>query len=139
MRPPAKSPCGSCPYRRDVPSGVWEASEYQKLPAYDHDTPDQPTGVFLCHQVNGSVCSGWAGCHDMEGNLAVRLAVAMGHMDTQIAESVVDYTSPVPLFASGAEAAEHGMAGVENPDEKAERVVAKLAGQQIRRPEEGPA
>lgn len=26
-----------------------------------------------------------------------------------------DYESPLPLFASGAQAAAHGMAGVENP------------------------
>lgn len=28
---PRKTPCASCPYRKDVPSGVWEASEYEKL------------------------------------------------------------------------------------------------------------
>lgn len=24
-------PCETCPYRRDVPSGVWSADEYRKL------------------------------------------------------------------------------------------------------------
>lgn len=133
MRAPAKSPCGSCPYRRDVPSGVWDASEYEKLPAYDQDTPDQPTGVFVCHQVNGSVCSGWAGCHDMDENLSLRLAVAMGAMDAETARAVADYTSPVPLFGSGTEAAGHGLTDLDAPGEKASRTISKLARRQAAR------
>lgn len=130
MREPAKNPCGSCPYRRDVPSGVWDSSEYAKLVAYDADTPHQPTGVFLCHQQNGAVCSGWAGCHDMDGSLALRLAVAMGLMTAKVAQAVVDYVSPVRLFRSGAEAAAHGMAEVDEPGEKATRTISKLVRKQ---------
>lgn len=126
MRPPAKNPCGSCPYRRDVPAGVWDASEYAKLPAYDADTVSQPPGVFLCHQQNGAVCSGWAGCHDMDDNLALRLAVATGSMDSSTAQQVVDYECTVPLFTTGARAAEHGLAGVETPDDRANRTIQKL-------------
>jgi hypothetical protein len=48
-----KRPCPTCPYRRDVPSGIWQASEYSKLPRYDNDVPDQlaagATGLFYCH------------------------------------------------------------------------------------------
>ena len=52
VRPPAKSPCGSCPYRQDVPSGVWAASEYEKLPAYDApETFMQPPGLFIREQL----------------------------------------------------------------------------------------
>jgi hypothetical protein len=47
---PASNPCGSCPYRRDVPSGVWDAAEYEKLPRYDGPMADQPARLFLCHQ-----------------------------------------------------------------------------------------
>ncbi|WP_114906884.1 DUF6283 family protein [Ornithinimicrobium murale] len=126
MREPAKNPCGSCPYRRDVPSGVWDASEYAKLPAYDADTSNQPTGVFLCHQRSGAVCSGWAGCHDMDESLALRLAVAMGTLDATTARQVVDYVSPVPLFDTGAQAAEHGLAELTEPGEKAARTIGKL-------------
>nr|WP_280343300.1 DUF6283 family protein [Nocardia neocaledoniensis] len=32
--PPAPRPCVSCPYRRDVPSGVWDFGEYEKLRGY---------------------------------------------------------------------------------------------------------
>lgn len=49
VRGPAPQPCASCPYRRDVPSGIWAAEEYAKLPAYDADTPFQPPHLFLCH------------------------------------------------------------------------------------------
>ena len=28
-------PCASCPYRCDVPSGVWHPDEYAKLEVYD--------------------------------------------------------------------------------------------------------
>ena len=64
-----KTPCPSCPYRRDVPSGIWDASEYDKLPGYDGDVPDQLTagafGLFHCHSQQENLCAGWVGCHDM--------------------------------------------------------------------------
>ncbi|MFD7961193.1 DUF6283 family protein [Streptomyces zaomyceticus] len=40
--PPAPRPCASCPYRRDVPSGVWSRGDYVKLPLYDGPTWTQP-------------------------------------------------------------------------------------------------
>ncbi|MEV6909068.1 DUF6283 family protein [Amycolatopsis sp. NPDC051071] len=49
LGPPAEAPCRSCPYRRDVPSGVWDISEYEKLARYDRDTGEQPTGLFQYH------------------------------------------------------------------------------------------
>ncbi|MCP3426923.1 hypothetical protein NBM05_13125 [Rothia sp. AR01] len=32
---------------------VWDASEYEKLPAYDRETIEQPTALFYCHQQDG--------------------------------------------------------------------------------------
>ncbi|MGQ5261052.1 DUF6283 family protein [Micromonospora sp. ZYX-F-536] len=124
-RGPAKAPCGTCPYRRDVPSGVWDASEYAKLPAYDAPTALQPGGLFLCHQADGRVCAGWAGCHDTDNLLALRLAALHG-MDPDEVTATRDYVSPVPLFGSGTEAAEHGMAGIDDPDPKARRAIHRL-------------
>lgn len=119
-----KRPCPSCPYRRDVPSGLWDASEYDKLPAYDGEIADQAmagaTGLFDCHQRTGELCAGWAGCHDMYNNLAVRLHAA------DIDPSVYEYESPVPLFASGAEAAEHGKRDIDEPGEDAQELIGKL-------------
>jgi hypothetical protein len=116
---PASRPCGTCPYRRDVPSGIWAAEEYAKLPAYDGDVPEQAAagafGLFMCHQRDGNLCAGWVGCHDMENNLAVRMHT--GEVDP----AVYDYVSPVPLFASGAEAAEHGQRDILHPGPLARR------------------
>ena len=55
--PPAKRPCGSCPYRRDAPSGIWSREEYEKLPEYDKPTAYQPPQVFMCHRNAGCLCA----------------------------------------------------------------------------------
>ncbi|MFF2618525.1 DUF6283 family protein [Kitasatospora sp. NPDC058046] len=129
-RPPAPRPCDSCPYRRDVPSGIWAAEEYEKLRAYDAPTPHQPTAVFRCHQNDadsqaGRVCAGWAGCHG-EALLAPRIALVSAAMDGPTFEAVVTYESPVPLFSSGAEAADHGQADMDRPGPEADRLVDKI-------------
>jgi hypothetical protein len=137
---PARHPCASCPYRRDVASGVWSEEEYDKLPPYDGPTHEQPGTVFFCHQQNGRLCSGWVGCHDMEESMGLRIALLAGVLTQEDFEAACDYTSPVPLFASGAEAAAHGMAELEDPGTKARRVVDKVRARRVRRgldPEEG--
>lgn len=131
--PPAAAPCKSCPYRRDVPSGVWDEEEYAKLSRYDEDTAFQPVGVFLCHQQDGRVCAGWAGCHDHEHSLALRIATASGHVSPEVADAIIDYESPVPLFASGAEAAAHGRRAVCAPGADAVRVIDRLSRSRARR------
>jgi hypothetical protein len=123
IRPPADRPCGSCPYRRDVPSGVWAEEEYEKLPAYDGETFEQPIGVFHCHRQDGRACAGWVAVHDMYESLALRLASAEGRVDV---DGFLDYETDVPLFGSGAEAAEHGLRDLEEPDADARRVMKKL-------------
>lgn len=119
-------PCSSCPYRRDVASGIWEASEYDKLPAFDGDVPDQifagATRLFHCHTWPARLCAGWVGCHDMANSLAVRMRAA------EIGPEVYEYVSPVPLFASGVEAAEHGKRDLPAPGP-----AARIKGRQIAR------
>ncbi|WP_276614048.1 DUF6283 family protein [Streptomyces sp. A0642] len=129
--PPAPRPCASCPYRQDVPSGVWSEEEYAKLPAFDGPTYAQPARLFVCHQHDrgeerARVCAGWAGCHDMGESLGVRVALASGRITEETAEALVDYVSPVPLFASGAEAAAHGMREVEAPGVEAAEAIGKI-------------
>ena len=121
---PAPRPCESCPYRRDVPSGVWAPEEYAKLPRYDEETMHQPAGVFLCHQQNGRVCAGWCGTHDMTQSLGLRFAAHQ--MAREDVTACLDYVSPVPLFRSGTEAAAHGLAELERPGAGAQRVMAKI-------------
>lgn len=120
----AKAPCKTCPYRRDVPSGVWAAEEYAKLPDYDGDAIDQlnadAVGLFDCHQRDGNLCAGWLAAHGPENLLALRIA------GPRVPHEVWFYKSPVPVFASGAEAAAHGMAKIDNPDPKACRAIDRL-------------
>ncbi len=127
---PAPRPCSSCPYRCDAPSGLWAAVEYEKLVAYDRDTANQPTNLFLCHQTNAGdegarLCAGWVGCHG-ENLLALRLAAARGELAAADLRSVFEYCSPVALFRSGADAAAHGMTNIDNPDPAACEMIEKI-------------
>lgn len=138
VRGPAPNPCASCPYRQDVPPGVWSEEDYRKLEAYDRPTWDQPPGLFLCHQ-NGSgdecrrVCAGWCGTHG-DGLLGLRLAAARpeSEMAAGDVEAALRYKAPVPLFATGAEACAHGLSGIDDPTPAAVAMAAKIVA---RRPE----
>lgn len=128
---PRKTPCASCPYRKNVPSGVWDASEYAKLPGYDGQVHEQTsTAVFMCHQQDGCACSGWLGHRDPADLLAVRIGVAFGALDA----SCLDYNTDVPLFASGQEAADHGTTEIERPGADARAVIDKLVFKRDRGP-----
>lgn len=130
---PAVRPCGSCPYRRDVPSGLWAENEYAKLPAYDAPTASQPPAAFFCHQQNGRLCAGWVGCHDMLESLGLRIGASMGQLSIEDVDAAIDYVCPVPLWESGAAAAEHGRREIETPSAKAEREIQKLVRKRDRR------
>lgn len=132
-RGPARYPCASCPYRADVPSGVWSADEYEKLPPYDGETHEQPLAAFFCHQQNGRLCAGWVGCHDMQDNLGLRVAGSMGALSPADIDAALAYESPVELQPSGAAAAMHGMAEISRPGPAARRVVGKLERRRERR------
>ena len=114
----AKVPCGSCPYRRDAPSGIWHKREYDKLPDYDAPTWLQPRAVFMCHQKDGMLCAGWVACHGRE-LLALRLA-------RNIDPSVYHYKTTVPVFGSGAEARDHGIREIRKPGAKAKTMISGL-------------
>lgn len=122
---PAPRPCESCPYRKDVESGIWAHEEYEKLRAYDQDTVYQPLAVFQCHQADSGsdrsrMCAGWVGCHG-DDLLALRLhGVKTGDY------SAMEYTTPVPLFSSGNEAADHGQREIDSPSDEASRKIEKI-------------
>ncbi|MFE2850173.1 DUF6283 family protein [Streptomyces lavendulae] len=129
--PPAPSPCTFCPYKTEVPSGVWSEEDYAKLPLYDRPTQDQPRHLFQCHvhdrgTARARVCGGWAGCHDMTESLSLRLAQGFGQISPETARAICDYVSPVALFASGAEAADHGVREILNPGPDACHAIGKL-------------
>lgn len=120
--PPRATPCASCPFRRNVPSGIWDVEEYEKLPRYDADLPEQPKALFLCHLDEGCACAGWLGHRDPADLLAVRVGVLQGRVDP----ACLTYTTRVALFDSGAEAAAHGVAGIAQPDARAIAAISKL-------------
>lgn len=124
-------PCHSCPYRRDVPSGVWATEEYDKLLPYDGETYEQPPGPFLCHDGNAKndLCRGWAECHGRE-LLSLRLAVATHQMDGDEYAKLGD--CDVPLFDSAAEAAEHGRREIDAPGPEAGKRIAILTSKHER-------
>jgi hypothetical protein len=133
IRPPKHYPCASCPYRRDVPSGVWHESEYTKLPGYDLLTADQPPGVFMCHQDDERLCSGWVGTHDVEQLLSLRFAASFDLISVETLEEIHEYESPVPLFGSGAEACAHGLKDMKDPSPRAQQIVEKITDRRERR------
>ncbi len=117
-------PCGSCPYRKDVPSGIWAKNEYDKLPSYDGETWEQSPAIFMCHQRDGTLCGGWLACHNPRELLALRF-----HQHS-IDPSVFDYTTDVPVFESGAAARAHGIKDIKRPKVKARKMVAGLVKRQ---------
>ena len=112
-------PCTACPYRKDVPSGVWAQHEYDKLRDYDLPTGEQPMAVFACHATPEHLCHGWAVCHTTRGNEYDLLALRL-HGYPDIPEAGVS------LFASGNEAADHGQADVDDPSDEAIEAVSRL-------------
>lgn len=121
-----RAPCQSCPYRRDVPSGIWHAEEYDKILPFDNETMFQPPRVFLCHQANGCLCRGWLDTHGSE-LLALRLACIKGEVDPEAVGKALEEGPAVPVFESAAQAAAHGRKSIKRPGRKAREMVSKIA------------
>ncbi len=124
----AAAPCKSCPYRQDVPSGVWDESEYEKLPAYDGDMSAQAlngaVALFMCHQRDGRLCAGWVAAHGPHNLLALRFNAA------RVDPAVFNYQTTTPVFASGQEAYAHGVRDIDAPSAAATRVMRRLVRKQ---------
>jgi hypothetical protein len=137
VKPPSPTPCPSCPYRRDVPSGIWDRSEYDKLPAYDAETSEQPLAVFLCHQPGEQaqrICSGWAACHDLSHSLSLRFTVIRGELSKEDFIKTLEHGSvvTVPLFESGQAARDHGVRELDRVGERGREMIGKLDRQRQR-------
>lgn len=112
-------PCSACPYRQDVPSGVWAYAEYEKLRLYDEPTGAQPFAFFACHATPEHGCHGWAVVHTSRGHAYDLLALRLHGSPTVPEPGVL-------LFASGNEAADHGQADMENPSPAATETADRL-------------
>ena len=121
--------CASCPYRRDTPSGIWQAEEYEKLRAFDQEVTqlEDPLSVFLCHQseVTGreTICRGWLSVH--RDSIAVRVLKIKGAVRC---DQVPREAEPL-YYATGTEACEAGLAGVEQPSREARHKTETLERQ----------
>lgn len=122
-------PCEFCPYRRDVPSGVWSAEEYHKLACYDLETAYQPILWFGCHAQPNFACHGWAATHGRQEGEYDLLARRMTPFEPPEHD-------PLLLFESGYQAARHGLARIKHPGKRALAAVARLM--QYRRIRENP-
>lgn len=134
-----RRPCSSCPYRRDTPPGVWHETEYRKLAEYDRPMDEQPHQVFLCHhselaEEHEVMCRGWIDTH--KDTLALRLAIAFQLVSGNAACKALDESPALPVYSSGTEAMEAGIADV---DDRAQAVIDRLVRQHPRlNKEEGP-
>lgn len=117
-------PCGACPYRRDVPPGVWAPEEYEKLGTYATTADGEITiAPFGCHASPELLCNGWANVE--------RDSIAMRFLEMR--EGPIDVPpSNVPLYDTGAEARDAGLAGVTEPDRAARATMARLAAKHPR-------
>ena len=114
------NPCNTCPYRKDTPSGIWDKSEYDKLPQWDNQYC--MAGTFLCHNGNREyICRGWAEVHHR--NMSVRLACFNVEWDETNSKP-----TKIKLYRTGAEARRAGLRKINNPDDKAKAVIVKLVG-----------
>lgn len=117
-------PCESCPYRKDVPSGVWHEQEYLKLAEYDKETQDQPIGVFLCHAADRekTLCRGWVEVHGKQSGekdlLCTRIQIDREFLDVE--------PCGIPLYSSGQEAMEAGLREVDFPSQEAIDLMIKI-------------
>lgn len=127
-----EKPCESCPYSKLAPPGIWDKSEYNKLPEYDENPPSgtQALSVFLCHHSpqigKDSVCRGWLSVH--QHSVAVRLGMMCGSFTP---EQV--YAKPlVPLYKTGSEAAAAGIARIKRPSKSAKQKIRQIFNQQVK-------
>ncbi|WP_126977517.1 DUF6283 family protein [Frigidibacter oleivorans] len=118
MLKPPPAPCRACPYRTDAPAGAKAEDRYETLAAYDLPTPFQPEEVLMCDERKGCLCGGWLMSHDRRQLLALQL-----HAD-RVDPSVWDYAPDVEVFASGHDAADHGLSGLDAEDKQAPRRMA---------------
>jgi Family of unknown function (DUF6283) len=119
------TPCEACPYRCDVPSGLWAAHEYEKLREYDAPTAQQPFAAFHCHASPEVICSGWAQVHQNRGHENELLALRI-HPSGPLPPRVVE------LFESGNAAADHGMAEIHDPSPESLAMIARLVAKHDR-------
>jgi hypothetical protein len=75
-----KRPCSECPWRRDVPTGIWPVERFVALA---HTAYDMNIGIFACHksaQDHPTVCAGFL-ARGADHNLTIRRAYMTGELE----------------------------------------------------------
>lgn len=118
-------PCGSCPYLRSTPVGLWDQAEFDNLRKQDADPMAGKT--FGCHLRDGSLCRGWLADQKRRGVPSIRLRLALC-FDERAGEtfSAVDEKDP-DLYASIEEMCEANQ-GAEFPahDRAAQKLLRRV-------------
>lgn len=131
------TPCVTCPYREDVPSGVWAAEEYAKLPPYDRPTFQQPAALFMCHQGTGGLCTGWVQSHANREHEFDLLSLRMARDLDNAAVSKVALAEPLlKLFRTGTAAARHGLRKLRKPGREAVEAIGRIVRKRSRKAKE---
>lgn len=122
-------PCEACPYRRDAPTGVWDAAEFENVKAQDHDFGN----TFGCHldatrpKEDWQPCVGWLADQKRRGvpNIPLRMMLMTTPGAVDVFEAVNE--NDPKLYASIEEMVAAN-AGKRFPSRapKAKRLVAKL-------------
>lgn len=82
-----KSPCKTCPYRRDAKIALWSIEEFKDLLKNDRDFLG---GVYLCHKKDGSICVGFLMNQDERGFpcIALRMSLSSHNVDREFLDAL---------------------------------------------------
>lgn len=88
-----KTPCDQCPWRRDLPTGVFPAKAFKLSAPTSYDAA---MSSFACHmsgmEKGGATCAGFLLSYGAIHNIAVRIAQATRGLRLE------EVSSPYPLF-----------------------------------------
>lgn len=73
------APCGTCPYRRSTPVGIWHPAEYENL--REQDANEFSGRSFGCHEDKGKSesgpCLGWLADQKRRGIPSIQLRLRL--------------------------------------------------------------
>lgn len=99
-----REPCKTCPYRKDVPVGLWHPDEYSNLAAQDQK---EFGSLFGCHATGKEkggphVCAGWLLDQKSRGipNLSLRIALIRSPDEAQPCLDEVHPPAGVEMYKS---------------------------------------
>lgn len=87
MKYKGKSPCNSCPYRKDVPLKHWAIEEYKDLLQSENDFMGKTYG---CHKNDDTVCRGWLMNQDKRcfPSIALRISLTRNNITREYLDSL---------------------------------------------------